>query len=84
MVGSLELLPKHEKQQLGAWLVKLLDVNKWSSCRDAILWAIGRLGARMPSYGPLNSVVDAETVSNWLGKLIRWTQKMLRQLPHSL
>ena len=31
-----------------------------------MLWAIGRLGARVPLYGPLNTVVPAETAADWL------------------
>ena len=52
-------------------MIALLKVNKWSSCRGAILWTIGRLGARLPAYGPLNSVVEATTVSRWLEALLR-------------
>jgi hypothetical protein len=71
LVGSLELLPKSEKQLLGDWLVQLLHVNKWSACRSAILWTIGRLGARVPAYGPLNTVVETEYVSRWLDALLK-------------
>jgi hypothetical protein len=38
--------------------------------RPAIVWAIGRLGARTPLYGPLNTVVPAETAGAWLKQLI--------------
>ncbi len=66
LVGSLELLPKSEKTQLGRWLLGLLRVKKWASCQSSVLWAIGRLGSRVPTYGPLNCVVDVGEVSNWL------------------
>ena len=34
---------------------------------DAIwLWSLGRLGARIPLYGPLHSVVEPEIASEWL------------------
>lgn len=69
LLGSLELLPKSEKNQLGDWLIELLSVKKWSPCCSAALWALGRLGARVPVYGPLNCVVDAEHVSQWLRQL---------------
>ena len=35
-----------------------------------MLWAIGRLGARVPLDGPLNTVVPAETVARWLAALM--------------
>lgn len=69
LLGSLELLPKSEKSQLGDWLIDLLSIKKWSPCRSAALWALGRLGARVPVYGPLNCVVDADHVSQWLSRL---------------
>ncbi len=69
LVASLELLAKSEKTQLGDWLVSLLTVKKWAACRDTTLWAIGRIGSRVPTYGPLNSVVDVEPVAAWLRKL---------------
>ena len=71
LVGSLELLPKLEKEQLGRWLLDVVDNKRWAAARNAILWTIGRLGNRVPTYGPLNTVVDTQTVENWLEKLIR-------------
>jgi molecular chaperone DnaK (HSP70) len=38
---------------------------------DAIwLWSLGRLGARIPLYGPLHSVVAAEIAGEWLKTLL--------------
>jgi len=34
------------------------------------LWSLGRLGARIPLYGPLHSVVAAEIAGEWLKKLL--------------
>jgi hypothetical protein len=74
LVGSLELLPKHEKQQLGDWLLPLVTNKRWTAMRDATLWTIGRLGNRVPAYGPLNTVVDTEVAESWLEKLLRMGQ----------
>jgi len=39
--------------------------------RDAIwLWCLGRLGARIPLYGPLHSVVEPEIAGEWLKALL--------------
>ena len=35
------------------------------------LWSLGRLGSRVPLYGPMHSVVPAETVGEWLKALLR-------------
>ena len=34
------------------------------------LWSLGRLGARIPLYGPLHSVIAAEFAGEWLKKLL--------------
>ena len=34
------------------------------------LWSLGRLGARIPLYGPLHSVVAAEIAGEWLKALL--------------
>ena len=71
LVGSLELLSKAEKGQLGDWLLELLEVKKWSAARGACLWTLGRLASRQPAYGPLNCVVDSQHVERWLNELAR-------------
>ncbi|MFO1065751.1 MAG: Hsp70 family protein [Pirellulales bacterium] len=71
LVGSLELLPKEEKHALGNRLLEIIDTKRWESARSAMLWTLGRLGNRVPTYGPLNTVVDAATVESWLEKLLR-------------
>jgi hypothetical protein len=71
LVGSLELLPASEKRTLGGWLLSLLGNRKWSACEASVLWALGRLGSRTPAYGPLNCVLPATLVENWIEELLR-------------
>ncbi len=75
LVGSLELLPVDEKHQLGQWLLDVVDNKRWAPARDAILWTIGRLGNRIPIYGPLNTVVHLNVVEQWLESLLRHSQR---------
>jgi molecular chaperone DnaK (HSP70) len=70
LLGSLELLAPATKTELGTMLLGLLSKRKFEPVRSAILWAIGRLGARVPLYGPLNTVVSAEVAAQWLGELM--------------
>ncbi len=70
LLGSLELLPVALKIELGEILLDLLPKRKMENVRPAIVWAVGRLGARSPLYGPLNTVVHAETAGHWLKRLI--------------
>ena len=34
-----------------------------------MIWALGRLGQRVPLYGPLNTVVPHEKIERWLAAL---------------
>jgi len=36
----------------------------------SLLWAIGRVGARTPFYGPLSSVVPPHDAARWLDALV--------------
>ena len=71
LLGSLELLPAKEKIELGNLIVALVDKAKLAGARDAMLWALGRLGQRAPMYGPLNCVLPKDQVANWLSVLTK-------------
>jgi len=70
LLGSLELLSPTAKTELGTMILDLLPKRRMEPVRPAMVWAIGRLGARMPLHGPLNTVIPAETAADWLNKLI--------------
>lgn len=70
LLGSLELLPATAKSELGDIAVALLAKRKTEPVRAAMLWMLGRLGARAPLYGPLNTVVTPETAAKWLAPLM--------------
>lgn len=70
LLGSLELLPVATKTELGQMILDLVGRRKMAMVRPALLWAIGRLGARQPLYGPLNAVVPPEVASAWLERLL--------------
>lgn len=70
LVGSLELLPQPLKIDLGRLLLRLLTREEASAVRTASLWAISRIGARQPLYGPLNNVLPAEVVEGWIDDLL--------------
>ncbi len=69
LLGSLELLSPDVKTELGSMLLDLLPKRTMAPARSAMIWALGRVGARVPMYGPLNAVVPAETAGAWLEKL---------------
>ncbi len=70
LLGSLELLPAETKGELGGMLVDLLAKRKMEAVRAPLVWAVGRLGSRVPMYGPLNTVVAADRAADWLKQLM--------------
>ena len=70
LLGSLELLPGEVKIELGGLLLDLLPKKKLEQIRSAAFWSLGRLGAREPAYGPLNTVVPVATAAAWIERLL--------------
>ncbi|MDQ3369566.1 MAG: hypothetical protein M3680_29410, partial [Myxococcota bacterium] len=71
VVASLERLPIAHKIKLGDELMRRMDTRKGRE--DPVhLWALSRVGARVPLYGPLNAVVPASKVGAWIDQLIAW------------
>ncbi len=66
LAGSLELLAAETKRDLAEMLAPRVSKGK---ATDAEIWAFGRLTARVPVYGPANTVVPPEAVGAWV-KLI--------------
>ncbi len=74
LLGSLELLPEAQKIELGNLIAALFNKPKLHNARNAMIWAWGRLGQRVPLYGPLNTVVDVEQTQVWIRELISQSQ----------
>jgi hypothetical protein len=72
LLGGLELLSIELRVEIGRMLLQLFSPRKHSiaAIRPAMTWAIGRLGARQPAYGPLNTVVPPEEAGQWVGQLL--------------
>lgn len=71
LLGSLELLSGDVKRELGGMLLDLIPKKKLEPIRAALVWAVGRLGAREPLYGPLNTVLSPQIAGEWLDRLLR-------------
>jgi hypothetical protein len=70
LLGSLELLAVETKIEVGRMLLDLVPRKKLQPIRPAMLWALGRLGAREPAYGPLNAIVPPAEAVEWIEKLV--------------
>ncbi|HTR49428.1 MAG TPA: Hsp70 family protein [Kofleriaceae bacterium] len=70
-IASMERLAIAHKQKLGDELVHRMEPRKGRE--DAVnLWALSRIGARVPLYGPLNLVVPPAQVAAWLAPVLAW------------
>jgi molecular chaperone DnaK (HSP70) len=67
LLSSLERLPPTRRSELGAWILE----RTWTD-RDPHLWAaLGRLGARVPTYASVHHVVSPSVAERWLDHLLR-------------
>jgi molecular chaperone DnaK (HSP70) len=82
-LGSMELLPADLKTELGAMLLELLARDRPPAIHEAALFALGRLGTRVPVYGPLNALLPADTVEPWLLRLMQIGPRQTGKLAQS-
>ncbi len=67
LAASLERLPAERKARLGEWLLRAVRPAADSAPR---VWALGRLGARVPLHGGLHDVVARGVAQDWLERLL--------------
>ena len=69
--ASLERIPAAHKAEIGDWLVAQLGRAGQPAASDTwTLWALGRLGARVPFHGSAHTVVPPEQAAAWLEALL--------------
>jgi molecular chaperone DnaK (HSP70) len=78
LATHLERVPAVKREQLGNWVVERMWTQPELRWRDAL----GRIGARVPSYASVHYVVSPKSAETWLDELMRepWTP----QSPHVL
>jgi DNA-K related protein len=74
-LANLERLSPEAKIPLGDELCRRMESRKVRE-EGLTLWALSRLGARVPLYGPLNCVVPASKAAAWLTTVLgyEWPQ----------
>jgi hypothetical protein len=70
LLGSLELLNPETKIGIGEMLLAQIMAKGPDVLGGAAFWSLGRVGNRVPMYGPLNTVVSSEAVENWVEQLM--------------
>jgi molecular chaperone DnaK (HSP70) len=78
-LANLERLPPEHKLKLGDELLRRIEEERGKKSQDAPLyfWGLGRIGARMPLYGPLDAVVSPQRAAQWIEALLAmdWPEK---------
>ena len=67
-IGSCERVSAQLRTDLGEQLVGEAERGRVT---EQELWALARLGARVPIYGPLNCVVGREVATRWVERLLK-------------
>jgi hypothetical protein len=80
-LASFEYLPAPTKIELGRRLLERIAKGR---PRPQELWALGRLGARIPFHGPLDQVVSSEEASRWVHGLLSWKLEASSALSRTL
>lgn len=82
-LASLERISAAEKWRLGEALWARLEKQKPI---DFGAWVIGRLGARVPLYGPIENVIPRHKVERWIERLLAldWSGAGVRDLAFAL
>ncbi|MBR5711598.1 MAG: Hsp70 family protein [Thermoguttaceae bacterium] len=75
LFGAMEKLPIESKQETGDLLLNLLSSKETPGSTAAILWSIGRLGARASSITTMETILSPEAVEAWVRKLIGITSR---------
>ncbi|MCA9580455.1 MAG: hsp70 family protein [Myxococcales bacterium] len=68
LAGALEHPSPQRKYKIGQWLLSRVVEHGDS---PSLWWAIGRLGARVPSYGSAHRVIEADLVEPWIRSALR-------------
>jgi hypothetical protein len=70
LLASLERLDRETRVRIGDGLLARL---RRDTRNGSLLWALGRLGARRPFYGPLDRTVPPPVAERWLDVMLAWS-----------
>ncbi len=81
LLGALERLPPARKIEAGAWLLDKLGTGKPA---PGVVWALGRLGARVPVAGAAHHAVPPESAAQWLQRLLELDFRSADEAPFAI
>ena len=71
LLASFELLNIDRKSELAKMILAIKEKKSMVKVKDVLIWTLGRLGQRVPLYGPLNTVVPVQMIEPWVEDIIR-------------
>ncbi|MEQ9406764.1 MAG: Hsp70 family protein [Fuerstiella sp.] len=80
-LGAFEQLPPSVRRELGDIILQLLDRPRMQTVREPMVWALGRLGSRVPFNGNAQSIVNPETAARWLRQLLASRLEDVQSVP---
>ncbi len=83
LAASLEHLDTGIKSDLGSELIRIIKKGKSGSTKN-YLWALSRIGARIPFYGTTDKVVPKEKVEEWAKELLKVESKYSRDSAYAI
>lgn len=84
VLGAFEQLPPNVRRELGDNIIWFLSRPRMKAVLEPMVWALGRVGARVPLNGNAQSTVRAETVERWLTDLMKLQLDEVSTLPLAL
>jgi hypothetical protein len=79
LVGALEWLSQKEKQTIMDVFLQSLGKKKFDPFAHAALWALGRLGTRVPVYANLEGILPAERIQTSLDRICQLKPEWLER-----
>ncbi len=71
VLGAFEQLPPAMRTETGEMILDLVTRPRMQPVREPMIWALGRLGARVPLGTTATVTVAATTAESWLSQLLR-------------
>ena len=81
--AALERVAVSTKIKLGEQIVDRIERKKELG-RSRDYWALSRIGARLPLYGPLDMVIPRNTIEDWIERLMRSPWQAPQHLGYAL
>lgn len=81
VLGAFEQLPPGVKREMGDIMLQFLQRPKMKAVHEPLIWALGRIGSRVPLNGNAQSTVHRETAERWVGQLMSMQLDEYQTLP---